>query len=267
VGAQIDLTNAVERAAVASVCRRLDGLPLALELGAAQLRTRSVIDLLDDLRTLDLPVTRRDLPARQRSLDAVLAWSEALLDPPSVAALRRLAVFRGSFDAAAAATVMAGAPIPAGRERAVLATLVEASLVVVERRPGSPLRYRLLETVRAHAEQRLVAAGERERTMAGLGRWSEQVVAAIEPLIRTPRQDEAMALAMAERLNIEPACEHAIVSGDHRRALRLAATVPIGLPAERRALLFHLLADDADAPRDAAGPGVDHARQPGQRRR
>jgi hypothetical protein len=84
--------------------------------------------------------------------------------------------------------------------------------------------------------------------MDALVRWSEHVVAGIEPLIRTPRQDEAMAVAMAERLNIEPACEHAVASGARRRALRLAATVPMGLPAERRALLLRLLADDHEAP-------------------
>ena len=251
---------------MASVCRRLDGLPLALELGAAQLRTRSVVELRDDLGTLDLPVTRRDLPARQRSLDALLAWSEALLDPPAVAALRRLAVFRGSFDAAAgAAALIAGAPIGPGHERATLATLVEASLVVVERRPGSPLRYRLLETVRATPSNGSSPPASASARWTRSLRWSEHVVAGIEPLIRTPRQDEAMAVAMAERLNIAPACEHAVASGDRQRALRLAATVPMGLPAERSGPPAPPARRRPRGTAGAAGAGVDDARQPGQR--
>jgi predicted ATPase/DNA-binding SARP family transcriptional activator len=242
----LDLTEPDERAAVAAVCRRLDGLPLALELGAAQLRSRSVVELCDDVDVL--PVVRRDVPARQQSLDDVVAWSEELLAPPARAAFRRLSVLTGDFDAATACAVIAADPIVAGDELTVLTQLVEASLLMVERRPGRPNRYRLLDTVRRHGARRLEDAGERDATLDALHGWAERAVAVMEAQIRTPQQDEAMALAARERLSFTTAYDHALAVGDHRAALRLAATVPMGLVADRRAALRQLLAVTRDAP-------------------
>jgi predicted ATPase/DNA-binding SARP family transcriptional activator len=249
-GVLVDLDDRVEQTAVVDICRRLDGLPLALELAAAQLRARSLTDLRDDLRVLDLGVGRRDLPARQQSLEALIASSEALLTSSARAALRRLAVFPAGFDAAAAAAVAAGPPVDAGTEIGALIELVEASLVMVVRRVGQANRYRLLETVRRHAQRRLDAAGERGEAMGALLDWAIDVVAVLEPQVRTPSQDAAMAVALREQLTFTAACDHALAVGDERRALRLAATVPMGLPAERRKLISELLDGARDLPAD-----------------
>ena len=146
------------RAAVVDVCRRLDRLPLALELAAARMRVLSAAELAADLpahlRALRSP--RRSGEPRHRTLHAVVDWSYRLLDPDERALLDRLSVFAGGFTLAAARAV-------AGPETdLVLADLVDKSLVtatVDHTRPG-PSRYALLETVRAYARERLAERGE-----------------------------------------------------------------------------------------------------------
>ena len=218
------------------------------ELAAAQLRGRSVVELCDDLGTLDLSVGARDAPTRQRSLDDLVAWSEALVPAAAAAALRRLSVFPDDFDSVAARAVIGGRPVEPGGEQAALSALVDASLVVVERRAGSAYRYHLLDTIRRHASRRLDEHGERRSTMDALLDWALAVVADIEPEIRTPRQDAAMAAAARERLSIAAASAYAVTIGDLCAALRLVATVPTVGPVERRALLARLVDSTRAAP-------------------
>jgi predicted ATPase/DNA-binding winged helix-turn-helix (wHTH) protein len=146
---------------VAEICRRLDGMPLALELAAARLRLLSPGDLLerlDDCLHLLTTGSRTALP-RHRTLRALVDWSHALLSPPEQALLRRLSVFAGSFSLAAATAVTAGPPVEAGNVLDLLAKLVDKSLVVPL--PGTcTRRYRLLETTRAFALERLAASSE-----------------------------------------------------------------------------------------------------------
>jgi predicted ATPase/DNA-binding CsgD family transcriptional regulator len=173
-------------AAVAQVCARLDGLPLALELGAARLRALSAEQLaarLDDRFRL-LTDGDRAAPARQQTLRATLEWSHDLLSDPERTLLRRLAVFAGGWTLEAAETVcgecneqrptgneegtgpllVARCSLPVAQDNVLdlLARLVDHSLVVAEER-GEEVRYRLLETVRAYAWERLVQAGEAAR--------------------------------------------------------------------------------------------------------
>jgi predicted ATPase/DNA-binding CsgD family transcriptional regulator len=157
-GARPDLARSdADAAAIRSLCDRLDGLPLALELAAAWLRTLTPAQIdagLDDRFAL---LTRgpRGAAARHATLAASIDWSHDLLAAPERALLRRLSVFAGPFDAAAAAAVSAD-PSPAA-----LARLVDQSLVV----PGSvPGEHRLLESVREYAGARLREAGEEEAT-------------------------------------------------------------------------------------------------------
>ncbi|HEY7489446.1 MAG TPA: LuxR C-terminal-related transcriptional regulator [Streptosporangiaceae bacterium] len=159
-------------AVVAEVCIRLDGMPLAIELAAARsasLGATGLLTTLDDaLRVL---AGVRDTDERHRSLRAVIGWSHDLLDEEERALFRRLAVFAGPFDLAAAVAVTDASADVLGR-------LVEKSLVVHLR--GEPSRWRLLETIRAYAAERLGAAGEladiRDRHLS----WACDVAAWLE---------------------------------------------------------------------------------------
>ena len=130
--------------AVADICRRLDGLPLAIELAAARVRllgVRGLRDRLDDRLRL-LTGGARGAPPRQQTLQATLAWSHALLEPVEQAVLRRLGIFVGGFCLELAQQVAADAAIDAWAVLDALAALVDKSLVAVD--PGEPPRYRLL---------------------------------------------------------------------------------------------------------------------------
>jgi predicted ATPase/class 3 adenylate cyclase len=146
---------------VASVCWRLDGIPLALELAAARLATMSlehVVGRLDHRFRLLTGGSRSALP-RQQTLRAMIDWSHDLLDEPERAVLRLLSVFAGGFELDAAEAICAG--VGDVEVADVVGSLVNKSLVVAERSGGS-LRYRLLETIRQYALEQLVQAGAQE---------------------------------------------------------------------------------------------------------
>ncbi len=159
-GFAIDAGNVAD---AAEICRRLDGLPLAIELAAARvplLGVRGVRERLDQRFRL-LTTGARGAPPRQQTLREALAWSFGLLQPDEAAVLRRAAVFVGSFGLDAAPRVLGGDGPAALDEWAVidrLGTLVAKSLVVVD--GGEPPRCRLLESTRAYALEQLQAAGE-----------------------------------------------------------------------------------------------------------
>jgi non-specific serine/threonine protein kinase len=158
--------------AVTTICRRLDGIPLALELAAARLRTMSVAEIaprLDDRFSL-LANGRRTAQPRHRTLRGMVDWSWELLGEPERVLLRRLAVFAGGWTREAAEAVCHGAePGASSAERlphaplstldASLESLVDRSLVVTDDWRGSR-RFRLLDTIRTYAEERLREAGE-----------------------------------------------------------------------------------------------------------
>jgi predicted ATPase/DNA-binding CsgD family transcriptional regulator len=156
------LTQANLPAAI-EVCRRLDGIPLALELAAARLRVISLEQIAkrvgDHFGLLDAGT--RPGPHRQRTLRATLEWSYDLLSEPERAFFSRLSVFPGGFELDAAEAVAAGDGIDERHVLDLLARLVDRSLVQVEELDGGETRYRLLETVRQYARERL------EETAAG----------------------------------------------------------------------------------------------------
>lgn len=146
---------------VAEICTRLDGLPLAIELAAAQVRVLSPVAILDRLREhAPFPVSApRDAPARHRTLRAAVASSYELLDPVEQTVFRWSAVFAGGFTAAAAAAVCA--PIqPSLDILHVLAQLADKSLMHAAEEPDGQSRFRWLETIRAEALDRLAEHGE-----------------------------------------------------------------------------------------------------------
>ena len=151
-----------ERAAVADICRRLDGLPLAIELAAARVPLLGVAGLRqrlgDGLRVLAGGPARA--PARQQTLRAALAWSHALLSAPEQTVFRRLAVFSGGCSLALAQQVLADADFEPWAVLDHLGALVDKSLLIADGAPGQEPRCRLLEPTRAHALDRLGAAGE-----------------------------------------------------------------------------------------------------------
>src|SRR5271165_4064449 len=151
--------------AVAEICRRLDGLPLAIELAAARIRLlppRALLARLDNRLTV-LTGGARDLPERQRTLKNTLDWSYGLLSPEEQALFARLGVFAGTFGLPAVAAVCDGTA-PADRGRTghgidTLESLVDSSLVRVETSSDEP-RFGLLETIREYALQRLRESGD-----------------------------------------------------------------------------------------------------------
>jgi predicted ATPase/class 3 adenylate cyclase/DNA-binding CsgD family transcriptional regulator len=149
---------------VTQICRRLDGIPLAIELAAARTRLMSparIAAALDDRFRLLTGGGRTALP-RQQTLETSVAWSHDLLDDQERALLRRLAVFAGGFTLDAAETVGAAAPLDQYAVLDVISRLVDKSLVHVDH--DAEGRYRLLETIRLYAGQRLVESGESDTT-------------------------------------------------------------------------------------------------------
>jgi predicted ATPase len=155
-----------QAAAVAAICKRLDGIPLAIEMAAARapaVGCGGVLKRLDDRFRLLTGGRRTALP-RQRTLQATLDWSHALLSARDAAVFRRLAVFSGGFSLEAASDVATDDAIDLPEAIDAVASLVDKSLVVVEAEEGK-IRYRLLETVRAYALEKLAAAGETNATL------------------------------------------------------------------------------------------------------
>jgi predicted ATPase len=188
-------------AAVAELCRRLDGIPLALELAAVQLRILTPEALLKRLgsgleRALDLGAGPVDLPGRQRTLRATLEWSYGLLSEAQRVLLARLSVFSGAWTLAASEAV----GIVEGDLDAVdtLGALVAQSLVRVDERGPDEPRFRMLQTVRAYAAERLTEHGETDATVGRLARYLIGVVHAVGDDLKGTAH-----LAAAERLDRE----------------------------------------------------------------
>jgi predicted ATPase/class 3 adenylate cyclase/DNA-binding CsgD family transcriptional regulator len=146
---------------VTEICRRLDGMPLAIELAAARVRALSPADILDGLRDRFRLLTggARTAVRRQQTLRASVDWSHALLTEPERVVFRRLAVFLGGFDLDAAQAVAGGGDVERDQVLDLLTLLVDKSLVVAENTEGR-MRYRLLETVRQYALEKLGESGE-----------------------------------------------------------------------------------------------------------
>lgn len=219
-------TLSIENGAwVAEICRRLDGMPLAIELAAARMRALSVREIaqrLDDRFRL-LTGGSRTAPPRQQTLAATLDWSYRLLVEAERKVLQRLAVFAGGCTLAAAEAVCADEATGTDAVLDVLAHLVDKSLVVADRKEEGT-RYRLLETIRQYALERLLESGEldqvRERHCVYFVVWAEQA----DTHIDKPSEPASLRDYEAEHDNLRAALEWC--RGDESRAaagLRLAA--------------------------------------------
>ena len=154
-------------AAVGEICARLDGLPLAIELAAARVRALSLAEILDSLHDRFRLLTggARTAVRRQQTLRASVDWSHALLTEPERVLFRRLAVFLGGFDLDAAQAVAGGGDVQRYQVLDQLTLLVDKSLVVADD-SGGRTRYRLLETVRQYALEKLGESGEADAVRA-----------------------------------------------------------------------------------------------------
>ena len=154
-------------ATVAEICARLDGVPLAIELAAARVRALSLAEILDSLHDRFRLLTggARTAVRRQQTLRASVDWSHALLTEPERVLFRRLAVFLGGFDLDAAQTVAGGGDVERYQVLDQLTLLVDKSLVVADDSRGRT-RYRLLETVRQYALEKLGESGEADAVRA-----------------------------------------------------------------------------------------------------
>jgi predicted ATPase len=234
--------TAPNAAAVAELCRRLDGIPLALELAAAQLRLlppavllRRLGDRLD--RSLDLAAGPVDLPSRQRTLRATVEWSHSLLGPAERALLARLSVFAGAWtlegaDAVGAVRPEAGddARPEAGDDAAgdidvleTLSSLVAQSLASADQRAADEPRFRMLDTVRAYARERLAERGEQEATLRRLADYLCAFAAEAGPRLAGPDNREWAARVDDELADLRSMTRWAITADDARTAIRMTA--------------------------------------------
>jgi len=197
---------------VVSICARLDGLPLAIELAAARLRSLSLTDLADhlDQRFRLLTGGSRTSLARQQTLEATIDWSYSLLNNAEQLLLRCLSVFVPSFDLAAAEAVAGSRDIETLEVAGLLGSLVDKSLVVAEP-DGTALRYRLLETIRLFAAERLADVGGEEAAAAHAAHCAHylSVAETAAPHLTGPDQGKWLARLDANQGNLRRAAEHA----------------------------------------------------------
>ena len=210
---------------VVSICARLDGLPLAIELAAARLRSMSVRSLDDrlDQRFRLLTGGSRTAPGRQQTLRAAVQWSYSLLNGAEQLLLGRLSVFAGGFDLDAAEAVGGWEDIEVFDVAGLLGSLVDKSLVMTER-AGPALRYRLLETIRQFAAGRLAEAGDEDVVAAAHCAHYLSVAETAAPHLTGPDQGRWLARLDADQANLRRAAGHAAGAPDGTaQVLRLGA--------------------------------------------
>ena len=208
---------------VSQICRRLDGMPLALELAAARLRSMTVGQIagrLDDRFRLLTSGSRTALP-RQRTLRAVVEWSWDLLTDAELVLARRLAVFAAGVGLDAVEQVCADESLPASDVPYVLGSLVEKSIVDARLDARGELRYGMLETLRAYAGERLAESGERETLRSAMLRYYVTYAEELEPRLRAADQLDAIAAFEVENDNLVAALRAAIEASEVDTASRL----------------------------------------------
>jgi predicted ATPase/class 3 adenylate cyclase/DNA-binding CsgD family transcriptional regulator len=212
-------------AVITEICRRLDGIPLAIELAAARVRSLSPAELLDSLHDRFRLLTggSRTAVRRQQTLRASVDWSHALLTDPERVAFRRLAVFMGGFDLAAAHAVVAADDIQRFQVLDLLSLLVDKSLVVAEN-TRERTKFRLLETVRHYAAEKLGESGEAD---AVRGRHRDHYTALATRLEGPSGDDYGQRVERAETEidNMRAAFAWSRENGDAERALALASSL------------------------------------------
>jgi predicted ATPase len=274
--------------AAGEICRRLDGLPLAIELAAVRLASMTAGDLIERLddRFRLLAAGRPARPGRSQALRATMDWSHELLGEQERILWRRLSVFAGSFSLAAAEAVCSGAGLEPERVVDLIARLVDSSILSMAH--GSRhSRYRLLETVRLYGAERLRAAGEDGELRQRHAAWYAQLISPADRSVTgVPRQAEFLDAMDVEWANVEAALEFCagspaaaglglrmagnlgvywMVRGRYRAGLRhvgtFLETVPAPSPARARALCAFGVLAQASGDYEAALARFEEARR------
>ncbi|TMR95621.1 BTAD domain-containing putative transcriptional regulator [Nonomuraea basaltis] len=227
------------RDTVAAICRRLDGLPLAIELAAARTRSLSVEEILQQLQvegSAFLSNPRRTASERHQDMLSVVDWSYRLLGQGERTLLQRLSVFAGSFDRVAANAVGAGGEVRRERLDAVLGGLVDKSLVVVGRE-AEATRYRLLESVREYGGRRLVPSGERQ-TRERHARHYIETVRRADRLLWGPEERQGQRVIDGDLAELRAAHGFLRDAGDIENLLALSAPLIFFLSHRSRSEMY-----------------------------
>jgi hypothetical protein len=218
--------NKDNAAACAEICRRLDGVPLAIELAAARVNALSphqIAERLDDRFALLTKGTRTAVP-RQQTLRAAIDWSYELLTPDEQRLFRCLSVFRGGFTLDAVQALWSDGEQRERDALELLTHLVDKSLVVITSR-AETRRFGLLGTIRQYAWERLASSGETDATLAQHRQWFTSWAKEQERLLSTPNQLAALEALEADHDNLRAILERSMASGDVEPALRIAGDI------------------------------------------
>jgi predicted ATPase/DNA-binding CsgD family transcriptional regulator len=208
--------------AVAQVCYRLDGIPLAIELAAARSKVLSVEEIserLDDSFRLLAAGSRTAMP-RQRTLHATMDWSHELLGQKERVLFRRLSVFAGGFALEAAGSICVGEELQREEVLELLSQLVDKSLVVAQERDGAA-RYRILETIRQYGRERLEEAGEAAHVRERHAGYYLALAEEAEPKLKGEGQVAWLERLEAEHDNLRAAMRWLLDRGELEEAARL----------------------------------------------
>ena len=224
---QVALTEE-NKAAVVQICRRLDGVPLALELAAACTRFLPLDQIaarLDNRFHLLTDGSRAVLP-RHQTLHAAISWSYEMLAAPEQLLFERLAVFAGGWTLEAAEAVCTDAALRAGQVLELLKRLVDTSLVLVEAESlGGGYRYGMLETLRAYGREQLAAHAAMEAVQARHAQYYVALAEQSEPALRGPQQTAWLERLEQEHDNLRAALEWLHTTGEVEGELRLAGAL------------------------------------------
>jgi DNA-binding CsgD family transcriptional regulator/tetratricopeptide (TPR) repeat protein len=212
--------DSAEAMALAEVCRRLDGIPLALELAAARTATMSPVELASRLgdRFRLLVGGARDTTARQRTLEASVAWSHQLLADDEQICFRRLSVFAGSFELDAAVRLCADAVPDADR---AIVRLLACSLLAERAGPGT--RLQMLEPIRWYARERLVDSGEADELFDRHVAWAIDTARDLGGQLEGPRVTQALGRLDADVDNLRAAMDWSVDHDRHADAVCILA--------------------------------------------
>jgi non-specific serine/threonine protein kinase len=214
--------------AVVEICRHLDGLPLAIELAAARVSAMPVERIAERLRDglRVMGTGRRSGLPRHQTLRAAIDWSYELLDDAERRQLERLSVFADGFSLEAAERVGAPSVGDGAEVFDLMSRLIDKSLVfVTDRREPRHWRYRLLETVRQYAHEKLVSSGAAGDVVGDHVRYYRALAESIEPGINTPERPARLAALDLEHGNLREAIEQAAAAGHQVEAARLAGAL------------------------------------------
>jgi predicted ATPase/DNA-binding CsgD family transcriptional regulator len=237
--------------AVAQICHRLEGIPLAIELAASRVGTLSIKQIserLTDSLKLLTGGDRTRMP-RQRTLRGTLDWSHELLSTGEKKLFGRLSVFAGGWTLEAGEAVGAGGGVEEGDALEVLSGLVEKSLVVAESAEGDTIRYRMLEPIRQYAYETMEESGEGEEVRRRHAGFFFALAEEAEPRLRGPEDVEWFERLEGEHNNLRAALSWALERGEAELGLRLAGALwtfweAHGYSSEGRKWLEEALAKD-----------------------